>query len=59
MNKPVKNQYGTYEYKNLKITRSGDKSFPWKVSLGTSTLDRYDFRTIASAAEFIDRVTSK
>ena len=54
MNKPVKNQYGTYEYKNLKITRTGDKTFPWRVSLGLGTLNRYEFRNITSAAAFID-----
>jgi len=57
--KPIRNKYGSYEYRGMKITRTGDKRFPWGVSTGHRTTDRYEFHVIADAACFIDRVLDK
>lgn len=58
--KPVK-VTSYYEYKGMRITRSGDKRFPWMVStvaITGSMNDRYTFHTVSDAASFIDRFTA-
>ncbi len=57
--KPTRNKYGSYDYRGMKIRRTGDKRFPWGVRTGHRTTDTYEFHVIADAARFIDRVLDK